>query len=218
MSYFFLFLILFLWLATLSSLAGDSFPIRSINIYLKQKLGKSLGGKLPEILLALTIGSIGTWGWDKLADHFGYNIPALWLVVLWAVLVGITLGAKESGTHGYLQHEGATKDKNNDGVIDNKDLRMGTMSPWNIWLASRFGFKYGDEGFSWVWAFTKGFMTTAAVGFLGMVFQPIGREVASHAEGRLSGDPNFYMEFFGDGYGYAKASTIFVLIVNIVAG
>ena len=205
MVYLFLWFALFIWMGFWSSQAGGSFPF-----WRSWQEERSHGNRIPELVLAVSIGSIGVWGWGKLFP----DISSLMAVALWLVLIVISFGGKESGTWGYLNHTGHTKDMNKDGVIDNKDARDGTTTRWNIWLASWFGWKLGDEGFSWVWAFTKGLMTTLPLGGLGCISQPIGREIASHAKGRLKGDPNTYMEFVGDGFGYSVAATAFIFLVN----
>ena len=83
----------------------------------------------------------------------------------------------------------------------------------NDWLAARLGYRLGDEGYSWIWAFTKGLITTLPLGATGAIFQPLWRELASHAKGRLPFDPNFWMEYVGDGFAYASAAVVFIIIV-----
>jgi hypothetical protein len=39
--------------------------------------------------------------------------------------------------------------------------------------------------------------------------------MASHAKDRLSGDPNFYMEALGDGFGYAASAFAALLIIAL---
>jgi len=213
MDYIFLFLGLFLWLAFWSAQSGYSMKFLNNKLQDWQRKIPS-GNRIPELVLALTIGSVGAWGWGRLFP----DIPVLWGVALWAALSIISFGGKESATWGYLNWEGHTKDKDGDGVITDADGRDSTMFGFNNMIAKLFNFKLGDEGYSWVWAFTKGLITTLPVMSFGAIFQPLGREMASHAKGRLPGDSNFYMEFFGDGFGYAAACTLFILVVNLIGG
>lgn len=210
----FLLIGLFALMGTLSALAGDSFPDKSINQWFHKKLGRTWGGKAPELLIAAILASFGVLVWYLIIEHIANkDINNFWYLLMWVVFFAISLGGKESGTHAYLRHEGAKNDNNGDGVTDNKDLRKGTTSKWNMWLASRFGFQYGDEGFSWVWGFTKGLMTTAHLFGLGMIYQPLWREIMSHAKGRLPGDSNYYME---NGDGFAYASTIITAVGTVL--
>jgi len=210
MMYFFGFIILFLWFAFWSSQAGRS--MRSLSEKLDNWQDKKPWySEVPEAIIALTIGTISVWGWDKVFD-----IPVLWGFVLFAISTIIAYAGKQSATWAYLNWEGHTKDSNGDGVIDNKDGRKSTTRGINDWIAARLGYKLGDEGYSWVWAFTKGFMTTLPLVPTGAIFQPLGREVASHAKGRLPFDSNFWMESVGDGFGYSASAFTFILaIINL---
>ncbi len=212
MQLFIIFIALFIWFAFWSSQAGYSFSFFD-NKFQDWQQKIPFGNRIPEAIIALSIGSIGIWGWDLILLKFGINIPALPIIIAWMSLSFISLSGKESGTWAYLNHEGYSTDSNGDGKVDNLDGRKSTLRGWNDWLAGLFDFHLGDEGYSWVWAFTKGFITTFPVGCLGAIFQPIGREIASHAKGRLPGDSNFYIEFVGDGLGYSAACFAFILIV-----
>tara|TARA_R110000851_G_scaffold182721_1_gene331824 strand:+ start:8296 stop:8886 length:591 start_codon:yes stop_codon:yes gene_type:complete len=194
MEYLVLFIALYAWFGFWSAQAGASFPRK----YVSWQDRWSFGSEIPEAITASTIATIAVFAW-------GFSL--FWGVVFWPVFVVIAYAGKQSATWAYLRWEGYIKD-----VVG----RNSTTRKANNWIAGLFGWRLGDEGYSWVWAFTKGFITTAPVLFLGAIFQPLGREAASHAEGRLKGDPNFYMEFFGDGFGYAAACTTFVIVLNLL--
>jgi len=208
-SYFLLFIVLFFWLAFWSAQAGRS--MASINLELDTwQDGFKNGHRVPELVVALTIGSIGTWGQYQIFD----GLSAWWLPLILLGMTAVSFAGKESATVGYLRHKGSIKDANGDGVVDNKDARKNTLQPLNAWLSGLFGWKNGDEGYSWVWAFTKGFITTMPVFCIGAITQPIGREIASHAKGRLPWDSNFWMEYFGDGFGYSSACLLYIILIN----
>ena len=204
---FFAFVGLLCWYGFWSAQAGRS--ISSISEDLASWQDKtSWGSEVPEFVIALTFASVAALGWNELFDLDWYYV-----LLIFTVSTIVSYAGKQSATWAYLNWEGHTKDKNNDGVIDDRDGRDSTLRDWNSWLAARLGYKLGDEGYSWVWAFTKGFITTLPVGGLGCIFQPIGREIASHAKGRLPFESNFWMEGVGDAIGYAGAVLAFAVIV-----
>lgn len=206
------FIIFFVWFGFWSAQAGRS--MRSLSEKLDSWQDKKPWySEVPEAIIAVTIAIVGVWGLDKL-----FNVPALYSLGLFCLFTVISYAGKQSATWAYLRWEGHTEDKNGDGIITDADGRDSTMRNINSWVAARLGYKLGDEGYSWVWAFTKGFITTAPVFCLGAIFQPIGREIASHAKGRLPGDSNFWMESFGDGFGYANACFFFILICGFITG
>lgn len=206
--YILLFFALFIWFAFWSAQAGRS--MASISEKLDNWQNKSsFMAAVPEIIIALSIGAVALWGWREV---FTLN---LWgSCAVYPVFCAVAYMGKQSATWGFLNHEGHTKDNNGDGVIDENDGRQSTMRKINDWIAKRFGKKLGDEAYSWVWAFTKGLITTLPLCGTGAIFQPIGREVASHAEGRLPYDPNFWMESVGDGFGYSAAAFTFICTIQ----
>ena len=209
MFYILLFIVLFIWLAAWSAQAGRS--MASINLELDTwQDGFKNGHRVPELIIALTIGSIGTWGTYEMFE----DMSAWWIPLIFTAMTAVSFAGKESATVGYLRHKGSIKDANGDGVVDNKDARKNTLQPLNAWLSGLFGWKNGDEGYSWVWGFTKGAITTAPLFSIGAITQPIGREIASHAEDRLPFDSNFWMEYFGDGFGYSVATILFIILVR----
>lgn len=206
-----LFLFLLLWFGFWSAQAGRSFTSFAPWLDSWQDI-KPWFSQVPEAIIALTFAGIGVWGADSL-----FGVTGLYSILLFIVFTVIAYAGKQSATWAYLRWEGHTKDKNGDGAITDADGRNSTMRNINTWLAARLGYKLGDEGYSWVWAFTKGFITTAPVFCIGALTQPIGREIASHAKGRLPGDSNFWMEAFGDGFGYSVACFSYIIIINALA-
>lgn len=198
---------LFVWFAYWSAESGASLPWSK-----KWQDFASWGSQLPEWIIAISVAMVAIWGWDKLLD-----ISAIWVILSWVVFFFIVLAGKESATWAYLNWTGHTKDKDGDGIITDADGRDSTMRDINNWIAGLFSYKLGDEGYSWVWAFTKGLITTAPLFGIGAIFQPLWREAASHAKGRLPGDSNTYMEI-GDGFAYASAAIAFILIVVGIKG
>lgn len=199
-------LFLVVWFSFWSAQAGRSFPD-----WLSGWQDRwSWGSEVPEFTIAVSIGCLGIWGGDRLTD-----IPALWLIAMWFVFIGISYAGKQSGTWAYLNHEGYEKDDNGDGVVDELDGRQSTLREMNDAIAAMFSYKLGDEGYSWIWAASKGFITTVPIFGFGVVFQPIWREIMSHAEGRLSGDSNMYMEI-GDGLAYACSAIMYICFILFI--
>jgi hypothetical protein len=196
---FFAFIGLLCWYGFWSAQAGRS--ISAVHEDLAAWQDKtSWGSEVPELVIALTFGIVAATLWNTIFDLAWYYVLAIFVVS-----TVISYAGKQSATWAYLNWEGHTKDVNGDGVHNEDDARKSSTWEWNRWLASRLGYEFGSEGFSWVWAFTKGLITTLPVGGLGCIFQPIGREIASHAKGRLPFESNFWMEGVGDAIGYAGA-------------
>ena len=184
------FLLLYVWFAFWSAEAGASWPWSA-------KWQNGWKKAIPESVIALTFAVFGS----LIAARLG--VPDWSLYILFPVFAIISYAGKQSATWAYLNWEGYNK---NDGG------RNSTLRKWNDWLGDKLGYKLGDEGYSWVWAFTKGLITTLPVGGLGCIFQPIGREIFSQARGRLPGHYNTWLEAGGDGFGYAMAVTLALLL------
>ncbi len=201
-------LALFLWFAILAAQAGRTFDVISPELTAWQDKARWVK-IIPELLIAMTIASIGLWGW-----YSNFDIGLLWFIGLFIAFTAISYAGKQSATWAYLRWQGHKYDDNGDGVHDERDARQSTLWAFNRWVATRLGFKFGSEGFSWVWAATKGFITTLPVGGLGLVFLPLGREIASHVRWRY--DNEFWMEFLGDGLGYTLSCMAFILICTFI--
>ena len=187
--------LLIIWLAYWSAESGASLPWSK-----SWQDKKPWFSEVPEAIVGLTIGCVGIWGWTKLFD-----IAGLAVVALWVIFIAVSYLGKQSGTKPYLKWE-----KNTDSNAKKPDSTLTIIADP---IARQFGFTWRDEAYSWTWAILKGFITTFPVGGLGGLFHPLCREAASHAKGRLPGDPNKYMEL-ADGVAYALACIAFILIVN----
>jgi len=193
-----------IWFAYWSAESGASLPWSS-----KWQGLTSWTHKLPEWIIALSVGTVAVWGWGTMFD-----VSPLIVIGLWLIFSGIALAGKESATWAYLRWTGHTEDKDGDGVITDADGRDSTLFGFNNWIAKLFGYRLGDEGYSWMWAMTKGFIMTLPVGGItGAIFHPIGHEIGSHAKGRLSGDSNMWKELTGGGIGIGVPVIIFASIV-----
>ena len=174
----------------LGSLAGGSFPYS----YLLNKKGEAYpNGQdkrgimpinltfLPELLLAVFIGSVAVELYEAVLGVFSHWVYfALLACTSFVSLMGIN-----AATYGmlYWQNGGEAPD------------REATIKPIVDFFAGKFGYKYGDEGYAWIWAAVKGFITTLPLGGFGAILFPLGYEAGSHAEGRIKGDTNIYREF-----------------------
>lgn len=192
-------LTLFLWFAFWSAQAGRS--IASIDESLDDWQDKvDWYSNIPEWIVGATFASVSIWAIDKFAD-----VSVLWLAAIWLFLTFISRVGKNAATWAYLRWEGDPNPNTE---------RSSTLKPINDWIAGQLGYKLGDEGYSWVWASTKGFITTLPVLGLGLFFQPLCREIASHAKKvGLPFSYNFWMEALGDGLAYAASCILFILLI-----
>ena len=192
------------WFAYWSAESGASLPWSK-----SWQIG--LLDRLPELIIALTVGLVASWGWGKIFD-----ISALYIILGFFAFVAIAFAGKESATWGYLNWTGHVKDKNDDGIIDDRDGRDSTLSGINNFIAGLFGYRLGSEGYSWIWAGVKGFIMTLPIIPTGAIFHPLGHELGSHAQGRLNGDSNMWKEMAGGGIGFGIPVVLFVLFVDLV--
>ncbi len=189
------YIFLIIWLGYLSAEAGASLPWSKT----WQDL-KSWGSEVPEVLIGLTIGLVATFGYCTLL-----GINPLWALLMFPLPSIVTYIGQQSGTWAYLNWTG--------GPDRDKD-RKSMLRPTNDFLAGLLGFKYGDEGYSWVWAATKGFIITLPIGGIGAILFPLGHELGSHAKGRLPGDPNMWKELTS-GWGLGLACVIYLLLLLV---
>lgn len=91
--------------------------------------------------------------------------------------------------------------------------RTAKIKPACDWIAGLFGWKLGDEGYSWVAAGVKGFLIGLPVGgVLTAILWPLGYEIGSHFRGRVEKygiDPHMFSEFFSGALG--SLSILFIL-------
>lgn len=186
-------LILILWFAYWSAESGGSLPWSST-----WQDKKGWYSEVPEAIVALSVGFIAAWGWDRLLD-----IPFLYTFVGLVIAVLVAYAGKQSGTWAYLRWQ-SHKDPNT--------ARTSTLKPFNDFVGKLFGYRLGDEGYSWIWAATKGFIMTLPILGLGIVFHPLGHELGSHAKGRTK-SPNTWKELAGGGIGIGVPAAIFIFSV-----
>lgn len=152
---------------------------------------------LPEVLFAIPFGAA-----------LGYVLNAY---VSFPVAIGFgILGAIVS----YLGMQAATWTFLRWTKNPNPNLtRGGTLKPISDFIAKVFGYKLGDEGYSWIAAGVKGFIIGFPVGAVPLtVLWPLGYEIGSHARGRVEKyglDPHAFAEFFA-GVGAGIAILIFL--------
>lgn len=195
-----MFLLLFFWLSFWSSQAGRSFPI-----WTSWQDKKDWYSEVPEAVVGLTIGGVGTWGQYQIFE----NMSLWWCPMILLGMSALSYAGKQSATWAYLKWEGYS-----DGVTSD---RQSTLRPLNDLIAAKLGYRFLSEGYSWIWASTKGFITTLPVMGLGLIFQPLGREIASHSKKiGLPFTGNFWMEFLGDGLAYSSSCTLFIILINFL--
>lgn len=129
---------------------------------------------LPEWLYALPFGLAAAFSYV----HFNpddFKIVIAFLITVLGTL--ISLGGMQSSTWYFLRWE-THSDPNTE--------RGGTVKPIVDWIADRMGYKIGQEGYAWIGAAVKGFITGLPVGgVLTAVLWPLGYEIGSHAKGRV---------------------------------
>lgn len=155
-----LFILLMFWLGGES---GASFPWSK---KWQQGFGVDLGN-LPEAMASVLLGFIAIHGYQQLglnADF--YAETAIFFAVTAIIYAGI-----QSATWMFLKW---TKDP-----APNTE-RGATTKPLVDWIAERFGWKLGDEGYSWVAATVKGTIITLPMGGLGGILFALGYEIGSH--------------------------------------
>lgn len=172
-------------MATLSRLSGSGF-------------GKQWGVSwLPELLFSFVIGISCAWGVDSL---FAF-IPAIIALIIGTA---ISYAGKQAATWGALRWE----------KHEPNAERTATIKPVVDWIAKRFGWKIGDEGYSWIWMGVKGFIIGLPIGGLPLaILYPLGYEIGSHAKGRVSFDPHAVSEIAA-GAGAGLAIVIFIEVVK----
>lgn len=125
---------------------------------------------IPEALFAIPIGV-----------SFGYAVFVFW--GMWWAIPAAVLGSiwsyafMQSGTWMFLRWESHS---------DPNTSRKGTLKPIIDKISAMFGFKLGDEGYSWVAASVKGFLIGLPIGGIPLaVLWPLSYEIGSHAKGRV---------------------------------
>lgn len=157
--------------------------------------------RLPELIIAVSIGFIAVFFWSSFFDFSPF-----WIIGIWAASIAIAFAGKEAATWAYLDWESHTP---------KTPERKSTLRPLNDFIGRIFGYRLGNEGYSWIWAASKGFIMTLPLGGTGALFHPIGHEIGSHAKGRLLGDSNMWKEIAGGAIGIGIPACICILLGGI---
>lgn len=128
--------------------------------------------QLPEIVDSVLMGLIVMQGYDAL----GLDVAFHWEGLIFLAATAIMYAGVQSATWMFLQWEGHS---------DPDTDRDASTKPIVDKIAERFGWKLGDEGYSWVAATVKGGIMTLPMGGLGGIFFALGYEIGSHAYGRV---------------------------------
>lgn len=178
---------------------------------LSRLAGNGFGAKwhlswLPELLFALPFGIALTWALDAI------GVPFAWQMACGLLAWAVSYLGMQSGTWMFLQWTKHEPNRN----------RGATLKPAIDWLAGRFGYQLGDEGYSWIAAGVKGFIIGLPVGGLPLaILWPLGYEIGSHATGRVERigihDPQSVSEFSA-GFGAGVSIFLFVTAVKTILG
>lgn len=150
--------------------SGASFPW-SAKWQKKTVLGHALN-QLPELIDAILLAVVAMQGYR----HLGLDVAFHWEALIFIAVTAIIYAGVQSGTWLFLQWEGHS----NPAIT-----RGSTTKPVVDRVASWFGWKLGDEGYSWVAATIKGAIITLPMGGLGGILFALGYEIGSHARGRV---------------------------------
>lgn len=119
---------------------------------------------LPEVLFAHAIGT--AFGY-VLVQHIGPNWATFAGCIGWAW----SYAFMQSGTWIFLKWTAHEPNR----------LRKSTLKPIIDFIAKRFGYELGDEGYSWIAAGVKGFLIGLPVGGIPLaILWPLGYELGSH--------------------------------------
>lgn len=158
---------------------------------------------LPEVLYTAPFAMASGWGSDMAGLSFH------WALVVMFFSWMVSYAGMQSATWMFLRWQ-SHDDPNTE--------RGATIKPLVDWLAGRFGYKLGDEGYAWIAAGVKGFIIGLPVGgVLNAVLWPLGYEIGSHAKGRvekLGIDPHSVSEFLS-GAGGGLSIFIFIEMVKL---
>lgn len=179
--------------------SGASFPW-------SKKWQKGFGldlGQLPEAITSLLLGFITMSVYQKLGlDSDFYIETGIFVLVTAIVYAGI-----QSANWMFLKW---TKD-----AAPNTE-RDSDFKPIIDWLAEKFGWKLGDEGYSWIAATFKGTIITLPLGGLGGILFALGYEIGSHTRNRRMqawfGDTHFIAE----GLSFVGIGVYALIVLNLI--
>lgn len=158
----------------------------------------------PEALFTLPFGVALGWALQALGLEY-------WICIISALLGWlVSYGGMQAATWSFLKWE--TADNRYPG-------RSFTLKPVVDFIAARFGFSLGNEGYSWIAAGLKGFIIGLPVGgIFTAILWPLGYELGSHAKGRVEKyglDPHIFSEFFSGALG-GVSIFIFIFLAGLL--
>jgi len=144
---------------------------------------------LPEALMCVPYGV-------ALGSALGYALwpdkPYLGILLAFAGFA-VSYAGMQSATWHFLRWETHT---------DPNTERTATIKPLVDFIAARFGYSLGQEGYAWIAAMVKGFIIGLPVGgFITAIGWAVGYEIGSHAHGRVKFDPHAVSEFMSSALG-----------------
>ena len=171
------------FMAVMSRLSGSGFG---------QKWNASW---IPEMVFAVPFGVALS---IALPESWGIFVP-----LCGGVATAWSYAFMQSGTWMYLKWTGHEPNK----------TKSATLKPVTDWIAARFGYVLGDEGYSWIAAGVKGFLIGLPVGGLPLaVLWPLGYELGTHVKGQHK---DACKEIFA-GAGAGIAIVLFVAFVQFL--
>lgn len=155
-----------------------------------QKWGASW---LPEAIMCIPYGAA--------LGYVLWSVNPIVAVIAGVIGYAISYAGMQSATWYFLRWESHETDT----------TRNGTLKPVVDFIADRFGFKLGDEGYAWIGAAVKGFIIGLPVGgVLTALLWPLGYEIGSHAKGRVE-------RFIPDSHAVSEFMSAALGAVSIVA-
>lgn len=154
----------------------------------------------PELFYALPIAAANAYAWHA----FGFE----WYVVVTAFVVStaIAYAGVQSATWYFLRWESHS---------DPNTARTSTLKPIVDFIAARFGWQLGDEGYAWLAAGLKGFIIGLPIGGIPLaVLFPLGHEIGTHAAGRITDIETNTVRDLVTGAMTGIAIVIFVFVVE----
>lgn len=172
--------------------------------------GNGFGAKwgiswLPEVLYCLPFGAALSWA----VYQYSHDLIATPIAAI--IGLAISYAGMQSATWMFLDWTGQNAPNMN---------RSSTLKPIIDFIAGRFGYVLGDEGYAWVAAGIKGFIIGLPVGgVLNMILWPFGYEIGSHAKGRVEKygiDPHAVSEFTSGAFGGVSIVAFIWLVSTLI--
>lgn len=155
--------------------------------------------RVPEIISALIMGGMASSGYHSL------GLEGWWLLSCFMFSSVIAFAGIEAATWSFLQWG-----KENQTHTPGREF---TLMPLVDLIAKQWGWKLGDEGYSWTAATVKGTIITLPAGGLGGLFFAAGYEVGSHANKYLKINSSIISE----GLSFAFVGVYYMLFLKVVS-